>query len=108
MSPFKEFPKPSVLNENKISKAQTGRTRPLDIHVMIPLLWLLWLLWDYPDLPLGTVEFEVWSTPALTQPFTLLSVEQFDGMPIEQSQAGFYKVRARYPWNTNLVSDWNK
>ena len=71
-------------------------------------LTVLWLLWDYPE-ALFTVEFEVWHTPALTQPFAMVSVESFTIYPVQPGgQAGFYKVRARYPWNTNLVSDWNK
>jgi hypothetical protein len=68
----------------------------------------LYLTWDYNEPPF-TVEFEVWSKSSMTDSFALFAVVPMTGMLLTNTgTANYFIVRAKVPWDTNLVSEWNK
>lgn len=73
---------------------------------LILLFITLTLAWEYPS-PRAGIVFEVWGSPAITQPvWTLLGETSELGWQVTPtSAAGFFRVRAR-DTATGLVSGW--
>lgn len=61
------------------------------------------LAWDYDDTT--NIEFEIWGTTDMTQPFIFLGTTTNLTWHTPQGDIGFFKVRARIIGTTN-VSDW--